>query len=85
MSILPVAAALFIALSIAHIFLPIRAYYRRKLAHQLSREYRNIQLRTVRKYYPELEKLTYREIVDQYDVSASYHNILRQKPQNFLH
>jgi len=85
MSILPVAAALFVALSIAHIVLPIRAYYRRKLAHQLSREFRNIQLRTVRKYYPELEKLTYHEIVDQYDVSSSYQNILRQKPHDYLH
>ena len=85
MSIVPVACALVIALSIAHVILPVRAHYRRKYAHQFQREYRNVQLRAVRKYYPELEKLTYREILERYDVTSSYHNILRPRERTYLH
>lgn len=34
-----------------------------------------IKLRIVRKYYPQLQELTYTEILEQYDVEALYHDI----------
>lgn len=34
-----------------------------------------IKLRIVRKYYPQLQELTYTEILEQYDVDALYNDI----------
>jgi len=53
------------------------SYLRAEIA--LEESYFHTKLRLVRRFYPQLQELTYSEIVEQYDVDALYENIGRSR------
>lgn len=52
----------------------LRASYRQG-QRDLEERFFLIKLRIVRKYYPQLQELTYSEILEEYDIDALYNDI----------
>jgi len=62
-------------LLIWQVLLPLGAYYHELHARDARETYAMFKLRTVRRYYPELHKYSYEEILSEYDVNALYNNL----------
>ena len=59
------------------VLLPLRSFCRESARHHYYQTYRTAQLCAIKRYYPQLRRLTFYEIEQNFDVGKLYHSIGR--------
>ena len=70
-----IISSIFLVLSFVYVWLPYKQAKERAIEAELFRKFENFKLIAVRRYYPQLGKLSFEEIQEKYDIDNFYEMI----------